>query len=57
MKDPQALPLFHQSLSELVEYTTSRKKSSPHEKHYIIMGGDWNASIGTKNPEIENGKE
>jgi hypothetical protein len=55
-KDPQALPLFHQSLADLVRYSTSRKKSSPHEKQYTIMGGDWNASIGTKVSEINNGK-
>jgi exonuclease III len=57
MKDPQALPLFHQSLADLLRYSTSRKKKlPPHEKHYTVMGGDWNASIGTKNPEIDNGK-
>jgi hypothetical protein len=55
-KDPQALPLFHQSLADLVRYSTSRKKSSPHKKQYTIMGGDWNASIGTKVSEINNGK-
>jgi hypothetical protein len=56
MKDPQALPLFHQSLADLVRHSATRKKSSPYEQHYTIMGGDWNASIGTKVPEIDNGK-
>jgi endonuclease/exonuclease/phosphatase family metal-dependent hydrolase len=32
------------------------KKSSPQEKHYTVMGGDWNASIGTKKSEINNKK-
>jgi hypothetical protein len=39
-KDPQALPLFHQSLADLVRYSTSRKKSSPHGKQYTIRGGE-----------------
>jgi hypothetical protein len=56
VKDPEArLSLFHQSLNDLVGYATSQKKIFPHEKHYTFMGGDcWNASIGTKNSEIEN---
>jgi hypothetical protein len=54
-KDPEALLLFHQSLADLFRYSATRKKLSPHEKHYIVMGGDWNASIGTKNPDIDNG--
>jgi exonuclease III len=32
-KDPQALTLFHQSLADLARYSTSQKKSFPHEKH------------------------
>jgi hypothetical protein len=53
---PEALPLFHRLLNNLLKHTTSWKKTNPHEKHYSIMGDDWNTSIGTKNSENKNRK-
>jgi hypothetical protein len=56
-KNPEYLHQFHQALSELTQLT-NRKKNSPTEKRFTIMGGDWNASIGVRdNQRIDETKK
>jgi exonuclease III len=49
-KNPEFLPQFYQKLEDLTQHANLGKES-PTEKRYMIMGGDWNASIGVREDE------
>jgi exonuclease III len=46
-KNPEFIQHFYKALGNITSNATTKASTSPGKK-FLIMGGDWNASIGTR---------